>query len=112
MTITSFEDNLQFNKERVVSKVIIETPFSKEIRILLGKNQFMKEHKAPFPIIIHILSGEIDFGLAGEVHALKKGDILSLEANVPHNLKALQDSVVRLSLSKSDKSERIEKVIG
>lgn len=70
----------------------------------------MKEHKTPFPIIVHLLEGEINFGVQGAVHLLKKGAIITLEGDVPHDLTALKDSIVRLTLSKLDKVERVKKV--
>lgn len=70
----------------------------------------MKEHKAPFPIIVHLLEGHIDFGINGKKNELTKGAILTLDGNVPHDLNALEDSVVRLSLSKRDKVERVKDV--
>ena len=111
MKIESFNEILEFNDNRIVTKVLLESSFSKEIRILLKKGQIMKEHKAPFPIIIHVLDGEIDFGVQESTHLLKKGDIITLTSNTPHDLTALRDSVVRLTLSKLDKTERVEKVI-
>lgn len=111
MQIKSFEDNLEFNDTRIVTSVVIETSFSKEIRILLKNGQVMKEHKAPFPITVHVLSGEIDFGVEGVNHLLKAGAIISLEGNVKHDLTAKADSVVRLTLSKLDKIERVEEVV-
>ncbi len=106
----SFNNELEFNDKKIMIKVILESSFSKEIRILLKEGQIMKEHKTPFPIVVHILEGTIDFGVKGEVHTLKKGSILGLEGNVPHDLTAKKDSVVRLTLSKLDKAERVEKV--
>lgn len=111
MKIESFNENLDFNDDRIVTKVLLESSFSKEIRILLKKGQVMKEHQAPFPIIVHVLDGEIDFGVEGNTHSLKRGDIITLAASIPHDLTALEDSVVRLTLSKLDKSERVEKVV-
>lgn len=111
MEIKSFEDNLAFSDTRILTSVIMETSFSKEIRILLKSGQVMKEHKTPYPITVHILSGEIDFGVEGITHLLKAGTIVSLEGNVKHDLHAKADSVVRLSLSKLDKFERVEDVI-
>jgi quercetin dioxygenase-like cupin family protein len=111
MKIESFNENLDFDSNRIVTKVLLETSFSKEIRILLKQGQIMKEHKAPFPIVVHILDGEIDFGVQGNVNPLKKGDIITLDANIPHDLTALSDSIVRLTLSKLDTAERVEKVI-
>ena len=112
MEINSFENQKAFNDDRINTSLILETPVSKEIRILLKTGQIMKEHKAPYPIVIHILHGEVQFGVQGDTHSLIKGDIISLESNVPHDLKALQDSAVRLTLSKMDTAERVSKVAG
>lgn len=111
MSTASFNENLDFNEGKIVTQVILETSFSKEIRILLKKGQVMKEHKAPFPIIVHLLEGELKFGMEGDIHPLKKGDIVTLLANVPHDLDAQTDCVVRLTLSKLDKAERVEDVV-
>ncbi len=111
MHIESFAENLEFSDTRIVTKVLLETPFSKEIRILLKKGQVMKEHQTPFSIAVHILEGEIEFGVQGVIHNLKKGTIVSLEGNIKHDLTANEDSVVRLTLSKLDKIERVEEVI-
>ena len=111
MKIESFNENLDFNEHKIATKVILESTFSKEIRILLKLGQNMKEHKAPFPILIHLLDGEINLGVQGKIHHLKKGDILTLSANIPHDLTALKDSIVRLTLSKQDKTERVEAVV-
>ncbi|MEJ6582753.1 MAG: AraC family ligand binding domain-containing protein [Crocinitomicaceae bacterium] len=72
--------------------------------------QFMKEHKAPFPIIVHVLQGSVKFGAEGEDIHLKIGDLIGLETNVPHDLLAKENSIVRLSLSKLDNLERVKNV--
>lgn len=110
MKIENLNEKLDFNDNKIVTKVLLESSFSKEIRILLKSGQAMKEHKTPFPIIVHLLEGEINFGVQGTVHLLKKGAIITLEGDVPHDLTALKDSIVRLTLSKLDKAERVEKV--
>jgi quercetin dioxygenase-like cupin family protein len=109
--MNSFNKNLDYKEEKVSASVILETAFSKEIRILMKAGQVMKEHQAPFPIIVHLLEGSIDFGVQGEVSSLEAGDILSLDASVPHDLKAHADSVIRLTLSKLDSSERVQEVV-
>ena len=111
MKIESFNENADFNDDKIVTKVILESSFSKEIRILLKRGQVMREHKAPFPIIVHVLDGAIDFGVNGEINQLNKGAIVTLNANVPHDLTAREDSVVRLTLSKLDNVSRVDKAI-
>lgn len=109
MKTANFNDDKIFG-DKIVTKVILESDFSKEIRILLGTGQVMKEHESKFPIVIHVLSGSIDLGVKKVTHKLNKGGIIALEANVPHDLSALKDSVIRLTLSKSDSVERVNSV--
>lgn len=110
MKHNSFYNDLTFTDDRVRVSVVLETSFSKEIRIAFKKGQIMKEHKTAFPIVVHLLEGQIDFGVEGVKHELKKGDILTLEGNVPHDLLANEESIVRLTLSKFDTAERVEGV--
>ena len=111
MTTNNLYDNLEFKDDKPAVTVIFQTAFSKEIRILLKKGQLMKEHKAPNPIVIELFEGEVQFGVEGKTFDLKKGDILTLDANVPHDLLAKADSIVRLTLSIQDSLARVEKVI-
>ena len=111
MKTASFNDALQFNRDRITTSVILETSFSKEIRILLAKGQKMKEHKTPFPIGVHVLRRCNRFWSSRrEISSLEKGAIIALEGNIPHDLTALKDSVIRLTLSKLDTAKRVENV--
>lgn len=110
MKVQSFSADTEHEGDKIKIQVILESTFSKEIRILFKEGQIMKEHKAPFPIIVHILEGAINFGVEGTTHALQQGDIITLDANVPHDLHAQQKSVVRLTLSKGDTIDRINQV--
>ena len=112
MNTASLTENITYqenNKPTVT--VLLQTDNTKEVRIVMRKGQFMKEHKAPFPIIIEMFEGEIDFGINGSKQILKKGDMIALEGNVPHDLTCLSDCIVRLSISILDKIERVNKVI-
>lgn len=107
---TSFCDKLSFSEEKVVTQLILETEFSKEIRILMREGQTMKKHQAPLPIIVHLLEGKVDFEVEEETILMEKGNILTLGAKVAHSLKAHENSVIRLTLSKTDKVSRVENV--
>lgn len=111
MNKESFDTDLEFDETRVKTKVILETSFSKEIRILLKAGQVMKEHKSAFPITIHILQGIVDIGVQGETARMIAGDILALEGTILHDLKAIENSIVRLTISKQDTIKRLDDVI-
>ncbi len=110
MNTTSLYKNLEFKENKPVITVLLESDFTKEIRIAFKAEHVMKEHKTPFPIVVEIVEGEIDFGVHGKTHFLKKGDLIALEGGVPHDLKAKSESIVRLTLSKFDTSERVKAV--
>ena len=84
---------------------------SKEIRINLEKGAQMKEHKAPGAIMVQVLSGKIEFGVGDENVILGALDMITLEPNVLHALTALENSIVRLSLSKNDDVSRVFRVL-
>lgn len=86
---------------------LFDGPHSKEIRINLEKGAQMKEHKAPGAIMVQPLSGKIEFGVGDENVILNALDMITLEPNVLHALTALENSIVRLSLSKNDDVSRV-----
>ena len=110
MKTASFTEGLSFNENKPNITVMLESDFSKEIRIAMKKGQQMKEHKTPYPIVVQILKGNIDFGVEGKIHTLKQDDIVALEGNIPHDLTANEESIIRLSLSKSDSANRVKNV--
>ena len=104
-------ENIECSDTKVMITPLMETATTKEIRIVFKKSQIMKEHKTSFPISVEIFEGEIDFGVEGTIYNLIKGDIVSLDGNVKHDLKAKSDAIVRLTLSKSDSVARVNGVL-
>ena len=110
MELHTYRHDRSYDFQNVRTEVVLETSFSKEIRILLPEGKSLKEHTAPHPIVVHLLEGEIDFGINGSKNRLIEGDILTLEAKVPHDLLALQNSSIRLTISRKDQAERVAEV--
>jgi quercetin dioxygenase-like cupin family protein len=110
MEIASLYQDLEYKDDKPVIKVLFETSFTKEIRIAMKQGTQMKEHKTSFPIVVQIVEGKIDFGVQDQIKNLVKGDLIALEANIPHNLNALEDSIVRLTLTKNDEADRVKNV--
>lgn len=110
MKEASIYQHLEYNDKKPVITVLMETEFSKEVRIAMHAGTIMKEHKTKFPIIVEIVSGNIDFGVNGETKELKKGNLIALDSNVPHDLRANEDSIIRLTLSKNDNVQRAQNV--
>lgn len=91
-------------------KSLLETENSKEIRIVMPKDEIMKEHKAPGAIVVQVLKGKIWFEVEGQRYEFESGDMLALDAKIPHSLGGLEDSIIRLTLSKIDHVKRVKDV--
>ena len=111
MNIFNIFKDIEYSLEKVQITPMFESSSSKEIRIVFTKNQIMKDHKTSYPITVEIFEGLIEFTVLKEVHTLVKGDIVALDANIMHNLKALENSIVRLSLNKADSVKRVSGVL-
>lgn len=111
MNTASFFKDLTFADNKVVITAMLDSDFGKEIRIAFKNGQVMKEHKTKFPITVMTLQGCIEFSIGDERIILNTGDVIAVEGSVMHELKAMEESVVRLSLHKSDSIERVNKVL-
>lgn len=110
MKITQW-NKANFSPKEVKINVLIDDERGKEIQILLAKDSIMREHKAPFDIHIQVLSGKIWFEVQNQRIELNTLDMISLKADISHSLGGLEDSIVRLSLSKSDNIQRINTIL-
>lgn len=91
--------------------LLLETSSTKELRICLAKGVLMADHKSPFPIVIHIQEGSIALNITGVIHNMEKGDLIGLEGTIMHSLTANENSIIRLSIHKQDRIERVQDVI-
>ena len=110
MKTASFTTDLVYNEAKPSISIMLETETSKEIRIVFKEGQIMKEHQTPFPIVVQVFKGAIDFGVQGVKQHLRAGDLIALDGGVPHDLTALDESIVRLSLSKKDSLQRVRNI--
>lgn len=110
MNSASLLQDIEFHESKPVVTVLFETSFTKEIRIAMKASTEMKKHQTSFPIVVEIVEGNIVFGVQNEKMNIGKGDLIALESSIPHDLKALKDSIIRLTLTKNDQSERVQTI--
>lgn len=96
LTASIFKD-IEYKEDRPSFTILLQNDYLKESRILFKANQIIREHTSPYPIVVEVVEGHIEFGAGGIKHQLEKGDIINLDAKEPHDLKAVKDSIVRLS---------------
>ena len=62
-------------------------------RILLKKGCIVPTHQHPNEQIAYILSGALEFMVAGQVYIVRAGEILVIPGGVPHSAIALEDTI-------------------
>jgi len=70
--------------------------------VLIGmrENAELKEHTAIGNITVQVLDGEINFFAEQQTLSLVKGQMITLEENIPHSVTALKESFFLLTLMK------------
>jgi quercetin dioxygenase-like cupin family protein len=58
----------------------------------------LREHRAPGHVVIHCLRGELVVEAAGADGMLKAGEALFLDPNVPHSVRATEESDMLLTV--------------
>ncbi len=106
MEKVAFLENPRFGDKVQIDK-ILETPFSKEIRICMAEGNVMKEHTAPGAITIMLVKGRVTITSINDSVNLGSGEMVYFDANVPHSLEAHEQSIIRLTLSKNDSVNRV-----
>ena len=80
------------------SKAIVKTDEMELIRLVLPAGKEIPNHKVSGPIVVHCINGKIEFTAMGTMQVLTPGQLLHLMPDEPHSVKALEDSVVLLTI--------------
>jgi quercetin dioxygenase-like cupin family protein len=99
-TVISLANETQFAPNGIVSRTLLRTPNARVVLFGFAEGQELTEHTSTQRALVHILSGECDFSLAGKAHALKAGDFLHMPPNLPHAMKATKQCSMLLTLIK------------
>ncbi len=89
---------LRYSDENVMIDELMSTPFSKEVRIVMHRHQVMRDHATRHPLTLQVVEGVLKLTLDTDEHVIKRGDIVTLNADTVHHLEAMEESVIRLTL--------------
>ena len=94
-------DLVNYQKDSIVSKIIIEKKTGTVSLFAFDKNQGLSEHIAPFDALVHLIDGEAEIVISNKTVNLKSGEMIIMPANQPHALKAVQRFKMILIMIKS-----------
>ena len=85
------------------SVTVVKTSNLSVVLTAIKKDATLCGHEVDGPITVQVLSGPIQFGVAGEPRRLVAGTVIALDKGIPHDIQALQDSELLLTLVKDVK---------
>jgi quercetin dioxygenase-like cupin family protein len=98
--VISLADETRFAPNGIVSRTLLRTANSRVVLFGFAEGQELTEHTSTQSATVQVLSGECDFRLAGQPHALKAGDFLFMPAHLPHAVRATKQFSMLLTLTK------------
>ena len=91
---------IDYQKESIVSRTIIDKETGTVTLFAFDENQGLSEHTAPFDALVYNLEGEVEVIISGNKILLSKGDMVIMPANKPHSLKATKRLKMLLTMIK------------
>ncbi len=89
----------EFKENAPGVRVIAQSGHARHVLFTFRAGQGLREHSTSSQIAVQLLSGQLTFTARGESRDLKPGQLLLLEASVPHTLHAQTDATLLLTLT-------------
>jgi quercetin dioxygenase-like cupin family protein len=81
-------DLVSYQEGAVVSRQITRAEAGNITLFAFDQDQELSEHTAPFDVLVHVLEGEVEIKISGQLYPLNAGDAIIMPANEPHAVKA------------------------
>jgi len=82
----------------VVSRQVTKSADGNVTLFAFDQGQELTEHTSPFEAFVHVLDGEVEINISGQLYGLKTGDGIIIPANAPHALIARQKFKMLLTM--------------
>lgn len=82
------------------SVTVVKTTNLSIVLTAIKKGATLCGHQVNGPITLQVVSGAIQFNIAGEPRSLAAGTVIALDKAIPHDIEALEDSYLLLTIVK------------
>jgi quercetin dioxygenase-like cupin family protein len=84
--------------DHVASTRLLDVPGARLVLFSFAAGQELREHKAPAPILIRVVSGRVVVGSEGSESTLDGGGIIYFAPSVKHSVRAVTEAQITVTL--------------
>ena len=99
--ILDLESLLDYQEGSVVSRMLINKKIGTVTMFSFDKGEGLSEHTAPFDALVYIFDGKAEIIISKKTYILEKGQMITMPANEPHALNALERFKMMLIMVKA-----------
>ena len=91
-------DLIDYQDGSVVSRTLIDRKAGTVTLFAFDEGQGLSEHTAPYNALVHLIDGEAEVTISGNVHQMEEGEMIIMPAKKPHALKAVKKFKMLLTM--------------
>ena len=91
-------EQLPILQEATTSRVVLNNDLIRFVLFSFDAGQLLTEHASPKAVVVQLLSGKMEFSVAGDASVLSPGDIVYLAPGERHALTALEACHMALTM--------------
>jgi len=99
--ILDIESLLDYQEGAVVSRMLLNKKIGTVTLFSFDKGEGLSEHTAPFDALVYVLEGKVEIIISKKPYILEKGQMITMPANDPHALNALERFKMMLIMVKA-----------
>jgi quercetin dioxygenase-like cupin family protein len=97
--LRELRDDESYRRSGRLGRTLARSGRLRLVLVALNAGVEVGTHQADSPMVIQVLEGRIGFSLAGRDHELRAGQVLFFEAGEAHDIRALEECALLLTLS-------------
>ena len=99
--ILDLDSLLDYQEGAVVSRMLLNKKIGTVTLFSFDKGEGLSEHTAPFDALVYVLEGKVEILISKKPYILEKGQMITMPANDPHALNALERFKMMLIMVKA-----------
>lgn len=101
MNVKKLTDLANYQEGIVASRTLVDKDACTVTLFAFDKGQGLSEHTTPYDAMVYVIDGETEIVISGKSHILKMGDTITMPANEPHKVNAIEKFKMLLIMVKS-----------